>query len=78
MIKGHHASLLRRFLTTKQKKNKVCPREFNKTKISPEKCLLNEKETEYCVCKRRRKDIDLTIKNKHGSNLLQCQQEVNL
>ena len=61
MIKGHHASLLRRFLTTKQKKNKVCPREFNQTKISPEKCLVTEKEREYCVCKRKRKDIQKNI-----------------
>ena len=61
MIKGHHASLLRRFLTTKQKKNKVCPREFNQTKISPKKCLVSEKDREYCICKRKRKDIKTTI-----------------
>ena len=78
MIKGHHSLLLRRLFTTKQKKNKVCPREFNQTKISPEKCLVTEKDRQYCVCKRSRKDIDLTFKNKRGSNLLQCQQEVNL
>ena len=78
MIKGHHSLLLRRLFTTKRNKNKVCPRELNQTKISPEKCLITEKDRQYCVCKRRRKDIDLTFKNKRGSNLLHCQQEVNL
>ena len=37
-----------------------------------------KKDSKYCVYKRRRKDIDLTIKNKCESNSLQCQQEVNL
>jgi hypothetical protein len=78
MIKGHHTLLLRKLFST-SKNNKISPRNvINKTKISPEKCLVTEKDRQYCVCKRRRKDIDLTFKNKRGSNLLQCQQEVNL
>lgn len=77
MIKGHHTLLLRKLFSTSN--NKVSPRNVvNKTKISPEKCLVTEKDRQYCVCKRRRKDIDLTFKNKRGSNLLHCQQEVNL
>ena len=65
MIKGHHTVLLRRLFTTKQKKNKVCPRGLNQTKISPENCLLNKKDSEYCACKRRRKDVDkILIKEK--------------
>ena len=63
MIKGHHSLLLRRLFTTKRNKNKVCPREFNQTKISPKKCLVPEKEREYCVCKRKRKDIQKNIEN---------------
>ena len=80
MIKGHHSLLLRRLITSskKQKNNKVSPGEFNKTKVSPECFCKKKKDSKYCVYKRRRKDIDLTIKSKCESNSLQCQQEVNL
>ena len=79
MIKGHQSSLLRRLFSA-PKNNKNCPRFkiFDKTKISPTPCFTNEKYRQHCACKRRRKDIDLTIKNKCESNSLQCQQEVNL
>ena len=78
MIKGHHTLLLRKLFST-SKNNKIGPRNVvNKTKISPDKCLVTEKDTQFCVCKRRRKDIDLTFKNKRVSNLLHCQQVVNL
>ena len=79
MIKSHHSLLLRRLFST-PKDNKNCQRLkiLNKTKISPTPCFTNEKYRQHCACKRRRKDIDLTIKNKCESNSLQCQQEVNL
>jgi len=65
MIKGHHTLLLRKLFST-SKNSKVSPRNVvNKTKISPEKCLVTEKDRQYCACKRRRKDIDkILIKEK--------------
>jgi len=75
MIKGHHSLILRKLFTSKKTKNsKIIPQEFLcNHRFSPTHCNKNGIDRKNCTCKRRRSDIDMTIKNKHESNLRQVQ-----
>ena len=75
MIKSHHSLILRKlFNRNKTKKSKIVPQEILcNHRFSPAHCIKNGIDRKNCTCKRRRSDIDITIKNKHESNLLLVQ-----
>jgi len=68
MIKSHHSLILRKLFNNNN--TKIVPQEILcNHRFSPAHCNKNGIDRENCTCKRRRSDIDMTIKNKHESNL---------